>query len=412
MIYNLQLIISYTITNTFTLLPSALLHLPLPTMNIGFEAKRAFTNGTGLGHYSRTLISSLAQYFPQHQYFLFTPKQTNLFTEINKYSNVQIVQPSHFPSNLFTAAWRSSWVKSDLKKMNIDVFHGLSHEIPVGIQHTNIKSVVTIHDLIFERNPEQYSTIDVKIYRKKFNYACQNANKIIAISQQTKDDIVQFYGIEKNKIEICYQSCNPAFGVKVNDGEKERIKKYYQLPNQFFLYVGSIIERKNLLTICKALKAVQGKLNIPLVVIGAGGKYKEQITTYLSEHGLSNEVLFLSDKFNNADFTTAKDFPAIYQLALCMIYPSTFEGFGIPVLEALWSNIPVITSNVSCMPETGGDAAFYVNPTSEEELANAMLQVAQDKTLRNEMIAKGWQHAQLFTQHQCAASVMQVYQQL
>lgn len=388
-------------------------------MNIGFEAKRAFTNNTGLGHYSRTLISSLSQYFPDNEYFLFTPKQTEMYNTA-AFDNVSIVTPQHFPSTLFTSAWRSSWVKKDLKRLAIDIYHGLSHEIPVGIQATKIKSVVTIHDLIFERYPEQYSPIDVKIYRKKFTYACQHANKIIAISQQTKDDIVNFYKIPESKIAICYQSCNPAFVIAVSEPEKQRIKEYYLLPEQYFLYVGSVIERKNLLTICKALKILKQSSTsfgnrgvvIPLVVIGDGGKYKQEVKQYITEHGLINDVIFLSEKFTNASFKTAQDFPAIYQNALCMIYPSTFEGFGIPVLEALWSKIPVITSNVSCMPETGGNAAYYVNPLSENEMAEAMLAVANSQPLRNDMIAKGWIHAQNFTQQKCAEEVMKLYKTL
>jgi glycosyltransferase involved in cell wall biosynthesis len=381
-------------------------------MNIGFEAKRAFANGTGLGHYSRTLISSLATYFNEHEYFLFTPKKTSLFNT-DDYANVHTVTPTTFPSTIFTAAWRSSWVKKDLNKLAIDVYHGLSHEIPIGIQHSKIPSVVTMHDLIFERNPEQYKAVDVKIYRQKFKYACINANHVIAISQQTKDDLIQFYRVPEQKISICYQSCNPAFANAVSDEEKQRIKNLYQLPDNFYLYVGSIIERKNLLTICKALHILGNKNDIPLVVIGNGGSYLQTVKKYIAEKGLQDKVIFLSDKFNHvADFKTAADFPAIYQQALCMIYPSFFEGFGIPVLEALWSKIPVITSNVSCMPETGGDAAFYVNPSNENEMANAMQQVANDTILRSQMIEKGLTHANNFTQQKCAAAVMKVYEQL
>ncbi len=380
-------------------------------MNIGFEAKRAFTNGTGLGHYSRTLINSLAEYFPNHEYFLFTPKQTGMYNA-DGFDNVHIITPMQFPSTMLTAAWRSSWVKKDLRKLGIDIYHGLSHEIPVGIQQTGIKSVVTIHDLIFERHPEQFNPIDVRIYHKKFKYACEHSSRVIAISQQTKDDIMQWYKIPENKISICYQSCHPSFAVQVSEGEKQRIKAQYNLPDQFFLSVGSVIERKNLLTICKGLKEVKSKLNIPLVVVGDGSTYKQQVKHYLSENNLTNEVIFLSEKFSNDSFKSAKDFPAIYQLSTALIYPSTFEGFGIPVLEALWSKVPVITSNVSCMPETGGDAAFYVDPSSTDEMANAMFQVATDEGLRQDMIAKGWQHAQYFTQQKCATGVMEVYQQL
>lgn len=380
-------------------------------MKIGFEAKRAFTNGTGLGHYSRTLISSLATYFSENDYYLFTPKQTNMF-QVKQMQNVHTIVPSSFPSTVLKSAWRSSWVKKDLKKWGIDVFHGLSHEIPINIQKIGIKSVVTIHDLIFERHPEQYNPLDVKIYRKKFKYACQNADRIIAISQQTKDDIIRFYKIDESKIDICYQSCNPAFGKEVNLEEKQRVKDYYQLPEQYFLYVGSIIERKNLLMICKGLNLVKNKINIPLVVIGGGSKYKQEVVDFIQQNNLQQQVIFLSDKFSNASFKNAVDFPAIYQQALCMIYPSVFEGFGIPVLEALWSKIPVITSNVSCMPETGGDAALYLNPYSEQEMADALIQMATNVSLKNEMILKGIAHAQNFTQYKCAEAVMSVYKKM
>jgi hypothetical protein len=154
-------------------------------MNIAFDAKRAFSNSTGLGNYSRTLISSLSEFFPEHEYFLCTPKLSKRFN-VDTLNHVYAVTPQHFPSSAFTAAWRSSWVKKDLQQLKIDLYHGLSNEIPIGIEKTGIKSVVTIHDLIFERFPDQYNRIDVQIYRKKYRYACKHADKIIAISEQTK----------------------------------------------------------------------------------------------------------------------------------------------------------------------------------------------------------------------------------
>lgn len=381
-------------------------------MNIAFEAKRAYTNGTGLGHYSRTLISSLATGFPGHEYFLCTPRLTSRFNT-DGFDNVHVVTPHGFPDGVFTAAWRSSWVKKELKKLDIDLFHGLSHEIPVGLQRTGIQSVVTIHDLIFERYPKQFNPIDVQIYRKKFSYACHNADKVIAISRQTKQDIVDFYKVPEEKIDICYQSCNPAFGVQVTEAEKLRVKKMYDLPDRFFLYVGSIIERKNLLNICKALQLMKRRTDLPpLVVIGEGGSYKREVEKYIHEQRLHQHVIFLADHpvaKSNASYRSAADFPAIYQQAVCMIYPSIFEGFGIPVLEALFSGLPVITSNISCLPEAGGDAAFYIDPYKPEELADAMWQLATTESLRDEMIEKGHVHAENFTPARCAAAVMQVY---
>lgn len=383
-------------------------------MNIAFDAKRAYTNGTGLGHYSRTLITSLAEYFNEHEYFLCTPKLTGRFNA-SALPNTHEVIPHKFPSTLLTAAWRSRWVVKDLQHLDINLYHGLSHEIPVGIQNTSIKSVVTIHDLIFERYPKQYKPVDVAIYRKKFRYACNNADRIIAISNQTKQDIIDFYHIPASKIDVCYQSCNPAFAVQVSAEEKLRVKQLYNLPDKYFLYVGSIIERKNLLTICKALKLLKDTLHIPLVVIGDGDSYEETVKAYVKENGLDQDVIFLSsdERIKQlATYRSAADFPAIYQQAVCMIYPSIFEGFGIPVLEALFSQLPVITSNVSCLPEAGGDAALYVNPLDEQQMADAMQRLVNDEALSESMIAKGVQHAQNFTPYNCAAAVMQVYKKL
>ena len=399
--------------DTFIFLSSGLADLSLLPMNIGFDAKRAFHNGTGLGHYSRTLLHSLSAYYPEHQYYLFNPTASNSFSV--KGSNLHEVLPQGFLNKTFSSAWRSSWVKKDLQRLKIDIYHGLSHEIPVGITKTGIKSVVTIHDLVHERYPEQYNTIDVKIYSKKFRYACAHADKIIAISEQTKRDIIELYKTPEEKITVCYQSCHPSFAKEVSREEKERIKKLYKLPEQYFLCVGSIIERKNLLNICKAMFLLRNELNIPLVVIGEGGTYKQQVKDFIIQHGLAERIIFLSEDpvaKTSPSFQSALDFPAIYQSAIAMLYPSFFEGFGIPVLEALWSKLPVITSNVSCLPEAGGEGAYYVNPASAEEIAAAMTKIYADKQLAVTMIEKGWQHAQNFTQQKCAAAVMNVYKMI
>lgn len=386
----------------------------LQVMNIGFDAKRAFTNGTGLGHYSRTLVRSLAEYYPSHHCWLFTPKVTDRF-KTDDLANVRTILPEWFPATVLKGAWRSSWVRRDLLRNNIDLYHGLSHEIPVGIHRTKVRSVVTIHDLIFERYPGQFNPVDVRIYRYKFRYACTHADRVIAISAQTKSDIIELYGIDEKKIDICYQSCNGAFAEKLNEYRLREIRKQYNLPDRFLLYVGSLIERKNLLNIVKALHVLQHRIDLPLVVIGDGGAYKKVVQQFIADKGMSQQVRFLADDEtvrNLPGYRSAADFPAIYQMASCMIYPSIYEGFGIPVLEALWSGLPVITSNVSCLPETGGDAAFYVDPFNVEEMANGIAAVSADESLRARMIEKGYRHARLFTREQCAAGVMQVYQQL
>jgi len=379
-------------------------------MNIGFDAKRAYHNGTGLGHYSRSLLHLLSVYYPEHQYYLFNPRSPNSF-EV-KGDNIHEVLPGGFFNKLFRSAWRSSWVKKDLQRLKIGLYHGLSHEIPIGIQQTGIRSVVTIHDLIHERHPEQYNPIDVKIYSKKFRNACEHADRVIAISEQTKRDIIDFYKIPEKKIIVCYQSCNPVFAKQVAEEKKKEIAKKYNLPSQFFLSVGSIIQRKNLLNICKAVFLLRNELDIPLVVIGEGGKYKKQVKDYIVQNGLGSKIIFLLEDpavQNDKTFQTPEVLAAICQSAIAMIYPSFFEGFGAPVLEALWSRLPVITSNVSCLPEAGGPGSYYVDPNSAEEIAAGMKKIYTDKTFADDMRDKGWQHALRFSPDKYAANMMNIY---
>ena len=316
---------------------------------------------------------------------------------------------------IFSRGWRGNFIKKDLKKNHIDLYHGLSHEIPIGIQRTNIRSVVTIHDLIDERYPEQYNPVDVKIYSKKFRYACQHANTIIAISEQTRKDILEFYKTPPEKIRVTWQSCNPAFGEPLSDAQKKIVLLKYELPPKFFLYVGSIIERKNLLNICKAVFILRSELTTPLVVIGDGGKYKQQVKDFIKQNDLEKKIIFLSERsstISSKTFQNGEDLPAIYQSATAMIYPSFFEGFGIPVLESLWSRLPVITSNVSSLPEVGGDAVYYVNPQSAEEIAAGMKKICSDQQFANDLRQKGLLQAKKFSLRNCAEAVMNVYKEL
>ena len=382
-------------------------------MQIAFDAKRAFHNGTGLGHYSRTLIQSLASQFPEHDYWLLNPHPGRHFTVTD--TTLNEVLPENVVHKIFSSLWRSRWCKQWLTDNKIDLYHGLSHEIPFGIHKTGIATVVTMHDLIFERYPAQYGRLDRQIYRQKFRYACKTADRIIAISEQTKADLINFYETDEKKIRVCYQSCHPRFSEKVNDSEKERIRQKYQLPPRYFLSVGSVIERKNLLQVCKAMVLLKGKLDIPLLVIGSGGAYKRKVQDYIASQGLQTKIIFLSDNklfSQDPDFISARDFAALYQLSTALLYPSYFEGFGIPVLEGLCSKVAVITSNRSCLPEAGGPGAFYVDPDQAESIASSMYTAATNAEQVRQQTELGWQYAQQFTTAQTARSVLNVYEEL
>lgn len=170
-------------------------------MRIGFDAKRAFLNASGLGNYSRNMISYLTKQFPENEYFMFTPKTSDRFDFI-KDNAARTILPQTTFHRTCTSYWRTYSLTGELSKYNLDLYHGLSNEVPYNIVHSDVKSVVTIHDLIFLRLPKLYKRIDRNIYEKKFRYACANADKIIAISEQTKRDIIDFLEPMKVKLQL------------------------------------------------------------------------------------------------------------------------------------------------------------------------------------------------------------------
>ena len=373
-------------------------------MKIGFDAKRAFHNQTGLGNYSRTLISSLATQFAENKYYLINPKPSTLFKD--RPINCIEINPTHFIAKLFPALWRSRWCVGEIEK-SMDIYHGLSHELPYGIQRSKVKKVVTIHDLIFEKYPEQYAFVDRWIYRRKIKLACQFADKIIAISEQTKKDLIDLYQIPSDKIVVCYQSCDQRFFAEI----KEPAASSISLPPRYFLSVGSIIVRKNLGRICAAFQQIlQQEPDIKLVVIGKGGKYKQKIIAYLQQEKIIESVLFLEDKFTSADIHSS--LPWIYKNAIALVYPSLYEGFGIPVIEAQASGTVVITSTCSSLVEAVGDAAIGVNPLQVDEIAKAMQGVMNNQSKRTEIIKNGKINAAKFNNENCANAVMEVYKSM
>jgi glycosyltransferase involved in cell wall biosynthesis len=372
-------------------------------MNIGFDAKRLFFNTTGLGNYSRTLAANLIEHFPANNYLLFTPdfeknEKTNVFFDKK---NVIIKTPQGL-NKLFKSYWRSIKLEADLSENNVHVFHGLSNEIPQRNRHSEINYVVTIHDLIFLQHPEYYSAIDRSIYNKKFYYAAHNSDIVIATSQHTKKDLIELYKTPEDKIKVVYQSCHDNFKNTISVDEILKIKQLYNLPENYILSVGTIEHRKNLELVIKALEHI----DIPLVVIGKKTSYfTKVIQPLVLKLNIKHKIIFL----DNVSFI---HLPAIYQAAELFLYPSEYEGFGIPVLEALYSKTPVITSNVSSLPEVGGENSLYVSPNNDEELKNTILTVLNDTSLQERMKHEGYIHAQKFSGIEQAKQTHDIYEQL
>lgn len=366
-------------------------------MRIGFDAKRYFLNKTGLGNYSRDLIRILQHFYPENDYIKYTPKISGTWFDTEDFRKTTKLPQGRF-NNIFHSLWRNSRIISDLRRDEIDIFHGLSGEIPRGLNKNKIKSVVTIHDLIFLKFPELYKPIDRYIYNKKFKYAVNHADKIVAISEQTKRDIISFYGIPNDRIDVIYQGCHPAFKQTKSDQEKTTLREKYNLPSNFVLNVGSIEPRKNAFQIVKAIESI----DIPLLIIGKDTTYSAQIKQYIEQKGLGNRI-------NIIQGFTMQELAIIYSMADIFVYPSIYEGFGIPIIEALYSGIPVITTNSGVFPEAGGPYSYYVNPNDIEEIRHGITSILNNSDMRQNMITKGLAFAQKFNDDRIANEWNRLY---
>jgi glycosyltransferase involved in cell wall biosynthesis len=367
-------------------------------MKIGFDAKRAFYNRSGLGNYSRNTIQSLSKFYPDIDFNLFTPSLINAI-DFKTNPNVKISIPG-VCGRMFKSYWRSFSMTGQLIKEKIDLYHGLSAELPGKINKSGIKSVVTVHDLIFLRFPELYKSFDRNIYKKKTTHACNVSDKIIAISRQTKEDIMSFLKVPENKIEVIYQNCNPSFYNTADEAHKEKVRNKYKLPVNYILYVGTVEKRKNLLNLIKGV--YQEGITHPVVVVGRPTDYMNKVRLYISEKKMAGQVLFY-------DFVENEDLPVFYQLADLFIYPSIFEGFGIPIIEALHSGTPVITSNKGCFPEAGGPDSLYIDPENTQEIGFSIKTLLSDNKRREIMAVAGKVYAERFLEKTVAENLMNFY---
>lgn len=366
-------------------------------MKIGYDAKRLFNNFTGLGNYSRTMIDILTTYVPEHQYLLYSPAVTKNqvtmpYLETEKCRTI-------VPTGMMKGSlWRTYGMASVLKRDEIDLFHGLSNEIPVGLERRHIPSVVTIHDVAFHTFPDMYRWHDRMIYDRKWKYACRHAHHIIAISESTKADIIRFYDVPEEKISVIYQPVNKVYY------EPLQISHARRAP--YMLYVGSVNSRKNLLGIVKAMELLPADLQIPLIIVGGGGKYKYEVEQYIAKHHMEHMFQWTS-AINSANLKL------LYANAKLFLYPSFYEGFGLPVVEALLSGCPVLTSNTSSLPEAGGPNSLQVDPQNIEGIRDGIVKILTDDTIRNQMIEDGRNYAKKkFHPATLAKQVADVYEKM
>ena len=372
---------------------------------IGFDAKRIVRNGTGLGSYGRTLVNDLAQR-QDLVLRLYAPDKgrDDLRSQIVERPNVSFCYP-HFSSSIHLPSswWRMKGVVTDLQRDGVQLYHGLSGELPIGIRKSGIRSVVTIHDLIFLRHPEFYNWVDTKIYAWKFRQTLREADHVIAISECTKRDILYYGDIDEQKISIVYQSFAPRFSVEVSEEQRTQVCSAYQLPQRYILNVGSIEARKNILQAVQALPLLPD--DVALVMVGRHTPYTDQVLQYVREHHLEERVRVLHG-------VPDEHLPMLYALAESFVYPSVYEGFGIPIIEAISCGLPVVACSGSCLEEAGGPDSLYVQPGNVEAMAAAIrltLVGAEGRELRIENSKK---YIRRFSGCNVADQVVNVYQSL
>lgn len=386
-------------------------------MNIGFDAKRAAQNRTGLGNYSRFVIRILSEKFAGNQYHLYTPKPHRMpyLQEIPTLKHLFL----HFPPQGIWSRIRSLWrvwgITKDIQKDGIQIFHGLSNELPLNIgtpEQRKMKAggkgckyIVTIHDLIFIHTPQYYHWIDRQIYNFKFRRACRCADRVIAVSEYTKQEIMHYYHTPESKIDVVYQGCDPVFSQEIEEGKLQEVKARYQLPDKFVLYVGSIEERKNLMLVAKAMAELNRRAAIHVVAVGRRTAYVDQIQDFLKAQGIDHLFHF----YHQVPYA---DLPAFYKWASTFAYPSRIEGFGIPLLEAISSGVPAIGCTGSCLEEAGGPDSIYVNPDDAKGMADAILRTCTDEPLRQHMISEGKKYALNFSDEKLSHDLMKVYENL
>lgn len=374
-------------------------------LTIGYDAKRAVSNGTGLGNYCRTLLNDLGTIDTTDSFRLYVPDlgRDDLRSQLDMPRNMSFVTPANKLVKPLRSLWRIKGIVNDLKRDGVDIYHGLTGELPLGLSEAGIKSVVTIHDLIFMRCPEYYNPVDVAIYKWKFRNTCKQADRIIAISECTRRDIMELGEIDDSRIHVVYQSCDTRFHLQVSEAQKAEVRSRYSLPQRYILFVGTIEERKNALLAAQALPYLSDEIH--LVLVGRQTAYAKTIFSFARQNGLANRIHMLSG-------VPTSDLYAIYQQAECFVYPSRYEGFGIPVIEAIQSRLPVIACTGSCLEEAGGPDNVYVDPDEPQEMAMAIKSITDNPDAARQIVTRSLDYIRRFENGNVAQEMLNVYRSL
>ncbi len=367
-------------------------------MTIGIDI-RVLARGvrTGVEEYTINLLSHLLPREPKinYRFFYNAYQKAKLNYSWLSLANVEL-RDFRIPNRLFFISSRYlNQPKIDKLLKGVDVY--FNPHFFIAPLSPRCKKIITFHDLSFVRYPYFFSWRKRTWQRFLMNaqQEAQQADKIIAVSQSTKNDLIDLYGIASKKIKVIYSGVGHQFKPIKN------IKNKYNLPDKFILYFGTIEPRKNLIGLIKAFELLRDKQVVKLVIAGAKGWLYQDIFQAAQESKYSQDVIFTG-------FIKEEDKPALYNLAKLFVYPSFFEGFGFPPLEAMACGLPTVVSHTSSLPEVVGQGALMVDPYNIDELAWAMETALTDNSLRKQLSQKGINQAKKFSWSKCAKETLKV----
>ncbi len=288
------------------------------------------------------------------------------------------------------------------KQHSADVILHVKNTIPLTVK---TPSVVVVHDLIHHLHPEVFKQTDARYMQWMMKRTLPKAQHIIAISQSTKKDLLRLIpGINPEKVSVVYQAARPMFDATYTDEAVTELRQRLNLPDKFFLYTGSLSPRKNVTRLLTAFASIADKTEADIVVTGGKSWGSENIGSHVESLGVTSRV-------HRLGFVEDADMPLLYRAATVYVYPSLYEGFGIPLLEAMASETPVISANTSSMPEVGGDAVLYIDPTNTDQLADALFTLIDSPQLQEKYIRRGREQRKKFSWTESAKAHISILEQ-
>lgn len=371
-------------------------------MRIGVDAKRAVRNNTGLGNYSRLVMESLGSELPEMQIVAYTPdmRPNPRLDPLLRLPNIEWREPVPGEARFGKSLWRTFGITRCLAKDGIDLYHGLSNELPLNIHSAGVPSVVTIHDVIWRRLPYCYKAIDRILYDYKYGRSARQATRVVAVSERTKADVSEFYGVDPDRIDVVYQGCDASFKRPHSPEEIAKAKESYGISGRYIIQVGTIERRKNLDLTVKALAALPA--DVSLVAVGRDNRWLAHVQSIAASLGVADRVKYLHD-------VPFRDIPLLNSGAAVAAYPSRYEGFGIPVIEAIESGVPVVAAKGSCLEEAGGPGALYVDPDSPREMAEALRFFLENPDASAAAVQAGRAHTARFDTSAMASTLADIY---